>query len=110
MKRFLKSMAALLLACSLMAASIAQAEEAVGNQATSQTAGTNLKKGPGALGVSKKMKSMKKSKADKKASPSVVEKDSWICPMCHIKADKPGKCPECGMDMVKMPKNIPPKD
>ena len=38
-----------------------------------------------------------KAKADKK----VVAKDSYVCPMCHISADKPGKCPMCGMDMVK---------
>src|SRR5439155_1310289 len=40
---------------------------------------------------------MTKAKADKK----VAAKDSYICPMCHITADKPGKCPMCGMDMVK---------
>jgi len=41
-----------------------------------------------------------KAKKSKVAKPKTV-KDSYICPMCHIKSDKPGKCPQCGMDMVK---------
>ncbi|MCF6149008.1 MAG: hypothetical protein E3K37_10140 [Candidatus Kuenenia sp.] len=33
-----------------------------------------------------------------------VLKDSYICPMKHegSKSDKSGKCPVCGMDLVKM--------
>lgn len=26
---------------------------------------------------------------------------AYVCPMCHTSSDKPGKCPECGMDMKK---------
>jgi YHS domain-containing protein len=29
--------------------------------------------------------------------------EAYACPMCKdVKSDKPGKCPKCGMDMVKM--------
>jgi len=53
----------------------------------------------------KKNKVVKKIKPAPKAKAGVAEKDVWICPMCRIKSDKPGKCPECGMDMVKLPKD-----
>jgi len=53
----------------------------------------------------KKHKVVKKIKSSPKAKSVVGEKDVWICPMCRIKSDKPGKCPECGMDMVKLPKD-----
>ena len=43
-----------------------------------------------------KAKKAKKAKAVKKKA-----KDAYVCPMCHTKSDKPGKCPDCGMDMVK---------
>lgn len=30
-------------------------------------------------------------------------KDVYVCPKCQdVKSDKPGKCPKCGMDLVKM--------
>ena len=32
----------------------------------------------------------------------VYAKDIWYCPMHpHYTSDKPGKCPICGMDLVK---------
>lgn len=27
--------------------------------------------------------------------------ESYVCPMGCAKSDKPGKCPKCGMDLVK---------
>lgn len=47
----------------------------------------------------------KVNKAKAKAEKQIAAKDSYICPMCKITADKPGKCPMCGMDMVKNEKN-----
>src|ERR1051325_5551828 len=41
-----------------------------------------------------------KAKKSKGTKLKIV-KESYVCPMCHIKSDKPGKCPQCGMDMVK---------
>jgi RNA polymerase subunit RPABC4/transcription elongation factor Spt4 len=48
-----------------------------------------------------KAASKKVNKAKAKAEKQITAKDSYICPMCHVTADKPGKCPMCGMDMVK---------
>jgi transposase-like protein len=65
-----------------LAVGVAWAEQIVASNAT-----------PVATPVSK----AKKAKvAKKKAS-----KDVWICPMCNTTSDKAGKCPQCGMDMVK---------
>ncbi|MEK7766208.1 MAG: heavy metal-binding domain-containing protein [bacterium] len=33
------------------------------------------------------------------ASPAAAE--VWACPMGHFTSDKPGKCPTCGMELVK---------
>lgn len=33
------------------------------------------------------------------ATPAAAE--VWACPMGHFTSDKPGKCPTCGMDLVK---------
>lgn len=46
-------------------------------------------------------------KSHDSASPGTktqeVKKDVWTCPMHpQVKQDKPGKCPICGMDLVKM--------
>jgi len=39
----------------------------------------------------------------KKAEAQPACKNVYGCPMCpDIKSDKPGKCPKCGMDLVKM--------
>lgn len=43
-----------------------------------------------------KAKSAKAKK--KKAAP---EKYVWVCHMCNYTSTKPGKCPYCGMEMVK---------
>ncbi len=43
----------------------------------------------------------KVNKAKAKAEKQIAAKDSYVCPMCHITADKPSKCSMCGMDMVK---------
>jgi len=42
-----------------------------------------------------KAASKKVNKAKAKAEKQITAKDSYICPMCHITADKPGKCPMC---------------
>ena len=36
-----------------------------------------------------------------KSAASKAEKMVWTCPMCGGSYDKPGKCPDCGMDLVK---------
>ena len=35
------------------------------------------------------------------AAASKVQKVVWTCPMCGGAYDKAGKCPDCGMDLVK---------
>lgn len=35
------------------------------------------------------------------APVQTAAKEGWVCPMGCSKADKPGKCPVCGMDLVK---------
>jgi hypothetical protein len=43
---------------------------------------------------------MKKSKKVKKAAKAAKER--WVCPMNDGgESDKPGRCPKCGMDLVK---------
>ena len=31
--------------------------------------------------------------------------EAWVCPMGHVKTSAPGKCPTCGMALVKEEKN-----
>ncbi len=39
----------------------------------------------------------------KKVEALPAAKDVYLCPMCKdVKSDKPGKCPKCGMDLVKL--------
>jgi YHS domain-containing protein len=39
----------------------------------------------------------------KKPEGQAEAKAAYVCPMCKdVKSDKPGKCPHCGMDLVKM--------
>jgi hypothetical protein len=45
----------------------------------------------------KKAKKTKKVVAAKTATVAAV----YVCPMGHYTGDKPGKCPICGMDLVK---------
>ncbi len=40
----------------------------------------------------------------KKTSKKKAVKDVYACPMGHYTGDKPGKCPKCGMDLVKQEK------
>lgn len=57
------------------------------------------------------LKLQEKKGGDKTGSkveaPKAATKDSegkkvvWTCPMCGGAYDKPGKCPDCGMDLVK---------
>jgi len=51
----------------------------------------------GATSAATPVSKVKKAKAAKKKAV----KDVYVCPMCHITSDKPGKCPQCGMEMVK---------
>lgn len=37
----------------------------------------------------------------KKADTAPAAKEAWVCPMGCSKSDKAGKCPACGMDLVK---------
>jgi hypothetical protein len=36
-----------------------------------------------------------------KKAAATAAADVWVCPMGCSKSDKPGKCPSCGMDLVK---------
>jgi hypothetical protein len=36
-----------------------------------------------------------------KSQTSDAKKEVWTCSMCGGSFDKPGHCPECGMDLVK---------
>lgn len=44
-------------------------------------------------------------KAKKKKAKKVAMKTIWVCPMGDYTGDKPGKCPNCQMDLVK--KEVP---
>jgi len=33
--------------------------------------------------------------------PTTQPMGKYVCPMCHTSSDKPGKCPQCGMEMKK---------
>jgi rubrerythrin len=81
-------------------AGITFAEDTSGNSGAVKASAASAQTTPAVK--SKKAKTVKKAKTAKEIK--APEKTVYICPMCHIKADKPGKCPECGMDMVKMPK------
>ena len=51
--------------------------------------------------AAKKAKSEKKSEAAQEDSTQYV----WVCAMCEFTSTKPGKCPTCGMDLVKVKKS-----
>jgi len=57
-----------------------------------QTSAPGAKPTPAAVVKHKKAKTAKVKKE---------VKDVYVCSMCHVKSDKPGKCPQCGMEMVK---------
>jgi len=45
------------------------------------------------------------AKQNKKQSKKQIEKPMYTCPMhANVLSDKPGKCPKCGMDLVKKEK------
>lgn len=46
-------------------------------------------------------KSLAKSKVKTAKKKAVKEKYVWVCPMGDYTGDKPGKCPNCQMDLVK---------
>ena len=46
-------------------------------------------------------KSAAKPKAKVAKKKAVKEKYVWVCPMGDYTGDKPGKCPNCQMDLVK---------
>ncbi|HUO57730.1 MAG TPA: heavy metal-binding domain-containing protein [bacterium] len=55
-------------------------------------------------------KAVKKSTATvkkKKTEAPAAEADQyvWVCPMGDFTGTKPGKCPTCGMDLVKVKKS-----
>jgi hypothetical protein len=52
--------------------------------------------------MSGKMCNDKMKKMDKKKSTKKMEAMNYSCPMHpEVTSDKPGKCPKCGMDLVK---------
>ena len=73
-------------------ASLVVAEEMKPVQAPVQSAPAAPKKS-----MKMKKKGMKKAEGKKQEA-----KAQYICEMCHIKSDKPGKCPQCGMEMKKI--------
>jgi rubrerythrin len=48
--------------------------------------------------ISKKSRKSRKSKTKAKAKATKVV---WVCPMGDYVGTKPGKCPNCGMELVK---------
>lgn len=85
-------MAAILAGILLMAGSFAQADEATGNGSTAVTAQP-------AAATTPVVKAKKKK--TKKAAKTEAKKTVWVCPMGDYTSDKPGKCPNCGMDLVE---------
>ncbi len=77
----------------VLGASIVQAD---GNTGTGSTTMTT----PPATMATPLAKS-KKPKKSKKAAKAQSKKEVWVCPMGDYTGDKPGKCPNCGMDLVE---------
>jgi hypothetical protein len=77
----------------VLAASFAQADEAAGNSSTAMTPQPSALVTPGVK--------VKKGKKTKKAAKAEAKKTVWVCPMGDYTSDKPGKCPNCGMDLVE---------
>ena len=53
--------------------------------------------------ASRKTATVKKKKAE--ASAAETDQYVWVCPMGDFTGTKPGKCPNCGMDLVKVKKS-----
>lgn len=42
-------------------------------------------------------------KRNETKEPTTLAKATYKCPMCEgVTSDKPGKCPKCGMELVKI--------
>ncbi len=85
----------------MVSVNFVMAEETAANTASASVQTTPPVKVKKASMTKKKNKAAKETKA--------AEKSVYVCPMCHIKADKPGNCPECGMAMVKETKELKEK-
>ena len=91
--RKLFGVAMLLAGILMMVASFARADEATGNGSTVITDQPTV--------AAKPMVKAKKKKKTKKAAKVESKKTVWVCPMGDFTSDKPGKCPNCGMDLVE---------
>ena len=80
------------LAVLALSVAVVFAEDTAGNGAAVKASTASSQAAP--VVKTKKAKAVKKAKGVKETK--AAEKTVYICPMCHIKADKPGKCPECG--------------
>jgi rubrerythrin len=76
-----------------MQATFAWSDTAAGNN-------TSVVASPGTALTTPTVKAQKRKKI-KKAAKSQSEKTVWVCPMGDFTGDKPGKCPNCGMDLVE---------
>ncbi len=73
--------------------SFAQADEAIGNGSSVVSTQPIVAAAP--------MVKAKKGKKTKKTAKAETKKAVWVCPMGDYTSDKPGKCPNCGMDLVE---------
>jgi rubrerythrin len=76
-----------------LGASFAQADEATGNASAIITPQLSAPATP--------IVKAKKAKKTKKTAKAEAKKALWVCPMGDYTSDKPGKCPNCGMDLVE---------
>jgi rubrerythrin len=76
-----------------LGASFSHADEAAGNASAAIT--------PQPSGPATPVVKAKKSKKTKKTAKTEAKKAVWVCPMGDYTSDKPGKCPNCGMDLVE---------
>ncbi len=77
----------------LMGAVFSQADEVSGNRSTTVTTQPAM--------LSTPIVKTKKVKKAKKTAKAESKKTVWVCPMGDYTSDKPGKCPNCGMDLVE---------
>jgi len=47
------------------------------------------------------VKKDEKKEETKPSAQTKTQKTVWVCPMGDFTGDKPGKCPNCGMDLVE---------
>jgi rubrerythrin len=84
---------AILVGILLVGTTFTQADEAVSNGFTAMTSQPTAMTTPAAK--------TKKTKKSKKTAKAQSKKAVWVCPMGDFTSDKPGKCPNCGMDLVE---------